>query len=309
MKFFNVLLKWILVILTGLSAALVAIILLSRSSSINQFLLRLVILMAIGFVGGLVERLFFHKTNTLLSVLMVLTASLISLFLIDLFYETPYQLDVFSSGFELRNLSIGDGSQIFFMTLASMLPLLFMRKSSRQATPVKQTKTVKHEKTFAEVVNPYLYQINPANWQVLKSRPKPKKQKPRNSTKPVAVAAPKTKTGSNAEKPINSIPTVTIVRSAKKVKAAPKAYTANDVKPAKAKPAAKKIKLPSKIFGRNGREVKLVGEEDHVCPYCLEDVVKGDSQGVVVCPECGTWHHQDCWNLTGSCGVAHRNEL
>jgi len=60
---------------------------------------------------------------------------------------------------------------------------------------------------------------------------------------------------------------------------------------------------------RANNDVKLTGEEEHVCPYCLEEVVKNDSQGVVVCPECGTWHHQDCWNVTGACGVAHRNEL
>jgi ribosomal protein L37AE/L43A len=71
----------------------------------------------------------------------------------------------------------------------------------------------------------------------------------------------------------------------------------------------KKLKLPGKIFKGNLADVKLVGEEEHCCPYCLEEVVKGDNRGVTVCPECGTWHHQDCWSLTGSCGVAHRNEL
>ena len=309
MKFFNALLKWFLVILAGLSAALVAIILLSRSSSINQFLLRLVILLAIGFVGGVVERLFFHKTSVLLSILMVLTASLISLLMIDLFYETPYQLDVFSTGLVLRNFSIGDGSQIFFMSLASLMPLLFMRKSSRRAAPVQQARAVKPGKSLAEALKPYLYQINPANWQILKSKPKRKQQIPRNSTKPPTIAAPKTKTSSNAEKPIKPASTVTIVRSARKAKPASRVKAVNEVKPAKAKSAAKKLKLPAKIFGRNNSDVKLVGEEEHVCPYCLEEVVKGDSQGVVVCPECGPWHHQDCWNLTGSCGVAHRNEL
>ena len=309
MKIFNALLKWVLVIIAGLSAALMAIIILSRSPSINQFLLRLVILKAIGFVGCVVERFFFHKTSVLLSILMVLTASLISLLMIDLFYQTPYQLDVFSTGFEVRNFSIGDGSQIFLMSLVSLLPLLFMRKPTKQSATAHTAKTTKTRKSLTQVVNPYLYQINPANWKVFKSKPKPKQQKPRSTTKPAAIAKPKTKTSSNAEKPIKSTSTVTIARPSRKATPAPKLKPGNGAKPAKVKPASKKLKIPAKIFGGNGSDVKLVGEEEHVCPYCLEEVLKGDLRGIVVCPECGTWHHQDCWNLTGSCGVAHRNEL
>lgn len=309
MKFLNALLKWILVILAGLSAALLAIILFSRGTSINQFLLRLAILLAIGFVGGVIERLFFHKTSVLLSVLMVLTASLISLFLIDLFYETPYQLDVFSTGFEVRNFSIGDGSQILFLSLASLLPVLFMRKSSRRTLPVQQARTAKNKKPLAELVKPYLFQLNSANWQVFKSKPKPKKHKPRSTPKPEVIATPKTKISPSADQLIKSVSTVAPARPSKIVTSAPKPRSGNEVKPAKPKPASKKLKIPAKLFGKNNNDVKLVGEEAHVCPYCLEEVIKSDSRGVVVCPECGTWHHQDCWNLTGSCGVAHRNEL
>ncbi len=57
------------------------------------------------------------------------------------------------------------------------------------------------------------------------------------------------------------------------------------------------------------RDVKLLGETEHRCPYCLELVKKNDARGVVICPECKTWHHQDCWDVTGSCQVAHRHDL
>jgi hypothetical protein len=30
-------------------------------------------------------------------------------------------------------------------------------------------------------------------------------------------------------------------------------------------------------------------------------VKKNDPRGVVICPDCGTWHHKDCWDVTGSC--------
>jgi ribosomal protein L37AE/L43A len=52
--------------------------------------------------------------------------------------------------------------------------------------------------------------------------------------------------------------------------------------------------------------VLLSGEEEHVCPYCLEEVVKNDRRGVKVCKVCKTWHHGDCWAITGVCQVPHQ---
>jgi ribosomal protein L37AE/L43A len=57
------------------------------------------------------------------------------------------------------------------------------------------------------------------------------------------------------------------------------------------------------------KDVKLLGETEHRCPYCLELVKKNDVRGVMICPECKTWHHKDCWDVTGSCQVAHRHDL
>ena len=57
------------------------------------------------------------------------------------------------------------------------------------------------------------------------------------------------------------------------------------------------------------KDVKLLGKTENRCPYCLELVKKNDARGVVICPECKTWHHKDCWDVTGSCQVAHRHDL
>jgi hypothetical protein len=54
--------------------------------------------------------------------------------------------------------------------------------------------------------------------------------------------------------------------------------------------------------------VRLVGEEEHRCPYCLELVQKNDPRGITVCPICHTQHHADCWALTGVCQVPHYHE-
>ena len=54
--------------------------------------------------------------------------------------------------------------------------------------------------------------------------------------------------------------------------------------------------------------VRLFGEVEHRCPYCLEVVVKKDARGVKICPICQTHHHLDCWNITGMCQVPHQSE-
>ena len=62
-------------------------------------------------------------------------------------------------------------------------------------------------------------------------------------------------------------------------------------------------------ISRRRKNVQLLGETEHRCPYCLELVKKNDPRGVMICPECKTWHHKDCWDVTGICQVAHRHDL
>lgn len=51
--------------------------------------------------------------------------------------------------------------------------------------------------------------------------------------------------------------------------------------------------------------VRLLGEEEHRCPFCLELVEPDDTRGMVECPICHTRHHADCWAVTGACQVPH----
>jgi len=69
------------------------------------------------------------------------------------------------------------------------------------------------------------------------------------------------------------------------------------------------IGYPSKTKRTGHKDVKLMGETEHRCTYCLELVKKNDPRGVVICTECKTWHHKDCWEITGTCQVAHRHDL
>jgi hypothetical protein len=61
-----------------------------------------------------------------------------------------------------------------------------------------------------------------------------------------------------------------------------------------------------KPFGRRP-EVQLAAFAEHRCPFCLEDIKRNDARGFVECPICHTLHHQDCWDITGSCQVPHLN--
>lgn len=51
--------------------------------------------------------------------------------------------------------------------------------------------------------------------------------------------------------------------------------------------------------------IRLVGREEHRCPYCLCTVSPRDPAGVVICPVCHTYHHKSCWDVTGACQVPH----
>lgn len=57
---------------------------------------------------------------------------------------------------------------------------------------------------------------------------------------------------------------------------------------------------------RRGSAVYLSGNVEHRCPYCLEEVRPNDPRGVKICKVCKTWHHGDCWAVTGVCQVPHQ---
>ncbi len=70
------------------------------------------------------------------------------------------------------------------------------------------------------------------------------------------------------------------------------------------------VKKPArtKAKKRSALEIKFIGEEEHFCPYCLERVEEHDPRGVKICPICKTWHHADCWGITGACQIPHAHE-
>jgi hypothetical protein len=62
-----------------------------------------------------------------------------------------------------------------------------------------------------------------------------------------------------------------------------------------------------KLLRRRRHQVRLRSDEEHRCPYCLQSVERNDPRGVTVCRVCHTWHHSDCWAITGMCQVPHHH--
>jgi hypothetical protein len=73
------------------------------------------------------------------------------------------------------------------------------------------------------------------------------------------------------------------------------------------RPVGERIRGALRFFrrGNHEAEIRLVGSEEHKCPYCLQPIAPNDPRGVVTCPICKTRHHKDCWDITGMCQVPH----
>lgn len=85
-------------------------------------------------------------------------------------------------------------------------------------------------------------------------------------------------------------------------------WTVNALQPSTGTRKTKVRSKPNKrVTRRRSRpDIALSAEEEHLCPYCLEAVVKRDPRGVKICKVCKTWHHADCWAITGVCQVPHQ---
>ena len=291
MKLFNAVLKWLASFALALTAGLLIIIFLSPKPELGDFILRLFLLAATGFIGGLAVRILFRRTHILATLILTLISNLLAVLTIDHFYINAFQFLFLGADFQLNTPTISDISQFIFISLVAMLPLLaFRRKTSHTKTKTRQVPNPKKlHKSTAQILHPIATKADPRNWQVWQK------------AKSISIIRPKSKPAV-VEKPVLAIPRPDVVQKSSQPPVTIRKNTAVKTK-------VNKLKLPASIFKGSQNDVKLVGEEEHVCPYCLEEVVKNDSRGVKICPECGTWHHDDCWSLTGSCGVAHRTEI
>ena len=303
MKVINGFLKWLVLLVICLASGLAVIILLASNPEIDIFWLRIIMLFAISFIGGLFCRLLFRRMPGVILFLIAIISEVLSTLVIDHFYDSPYKLAFLTGDFTLQTPVPSDIAQGVLILFVSLPTLFFLRRRKKtpkiEKAPVEAQapkRAAKPKFSLQQKVRPVLIGLNPANWQVTQDAGRNIKKlfsKTKKTTRSKAVQFSKPKTASKAK-------TASTPR---------KTATVKTTKTTRRKPANTKVSLPRKMAANNQNDVKLMGEEEHVCPYCLEEVHKNDSRGVVVCKECGTWHHKDCWDLTGTCGVAHRNEL
>ncbi len=312
MKVLNGFLKWLAALAICLAAGLAAIIYFSSRPDLGEFWLRLIVLLAMAFIGSLAFRLFFHKLPGFFLFLITLLTEILALLAIDYFYGGDYGFIFLKINPEISTLSINPMDEFiasifvltapapreiaqFILMILVMLPtLFFLRRKKKpakiQAEPAPTVPVYQEPKpqvSLSQRAQPVIDTINPANWQVTRDVSKQVKKITKTAEKVVSAKPVRVSAASKS--------------TSKSVK------TGTTVKPTVKKPAAVKPAAARKPRNSQANDVKLMGEEEHVCPYCLEKVNKNDKK--VICPECGTWHHQDCWDLTGTCGVAHRNEL
>jgi ribosomal protein L37AE/L43A len=291
MKFLNGILKWLATLAFTLASGLLVIILLSNKADISPLVMRLAMVAAISLMCSLLLRLFYPRGISFLLIVLGFISTTFSTLVIDHFYDTEFTLSFLTDAFTLQVPSAQDIAQLVILILISLPALLLFKKKHAKRQVVEPAKTSAPQVkglTLSDHVKLAAYRINPKNWNLhLQS-----------------AGTAKKKAASVKTTPASSRTTVRVASSSKSTAVKPAARPAT----VKSTPQ-KKLKLPK--FGRKtaNNDVKLMGDEDHVCPYCLEEVAKNDSRGIAICKECGTWHHQDCWDVTGACGVAHRNKL
>ena len=324
MKVLNGIFKWFAVLAFSLSAGLLVIIFLSDQPQINTFLLRILILLAVGFASGLFMRFLFRKGFSVILILVGLITSILAVLIIDHFYETEYLLSFVTKDFIFQIPSTSDAAQISLLFLILLPAIVVFRRKKKPRGPEKIPQQPR--RTLSDQIKPIMYQVNPTNWNIKLPTIQPLSNRIKliaHQVNPTNWNIKLPKIGKKTSKPSSvrnvkkskppAVRNVTKSKSPTVHVSTPSSKTTikrTSIKSTtRKKPLKKKIKLPGIRALHTNNDVKLTGEEEHVCPYCLEEVVKNDSQGVVVCQECGTWHHQDCWDVTGACGVAHRNEL
>ena len=285
LSFLQAVLIFFLVLSVGFGSGYLILYYLAPQTEIGQLGTRVLILLVTGIGTGLVCRLAVPKRAWFLKSTFAVLGSLLSIAILDWFFPGPFVL-LKKQAFPAVDWSAAEYTQIACLLVITLLISLLGKKH----TTVPQREIQRSEpKKVAQKAAP----SRSASKLTVKSKAKAKLPSLKLNALAKKKTAKKTSSKKTATKPAVKKPT-----SAVKVKAARKSTTT------KKKAAAAKTKKRSK-----NNNVKLTGTEEHRCPYCLEIVKKNDPRGVVVCPDCGTWHHKDCWDITGSCQVAHKHKL
>jgi len=276
-NFLQAFLIFLLILSVGIGSGYLILYYLVPQTPIGQLVARVLVLLVASIGIGLVCRFAIPTRMWFLKLSFGIIGSLLSILSLDWFFPTTYGL-LHDRVFSIEQWSIAEYTQTGCLLLITLFIAFIGRKKT---TPVQR-----------ELSKPELKKVI-------------SKKKPASSPSKV-VAQKKTKLPAIS---LNSTAKTKAVRKTAQKRNAPKPVIKNAAPAVKVK-ASSKSSLNKKRTTRNkNNDVKLKGTEDHRCPYCLEKVYKNDPRGIVICPDCGTWHHRDCWEITGSCQIAHKHEL
>lgn len=276
-NFLQAVLVFLLILSVGFGSGYLILYYLAPQTEIGQLGTRVLILLVAGIGTGLVCRLAVPKRLWFLKSIFAVLGSLLSIAILDWFFPGSFVL-LQKQTFPALNWSTAEYTQIGCLLVITLLIALLGKKQTVSPQPIVQRSEPK------KIIQKSASTRN-ASKLTVKSKAK---------TPAVKLNAPAKKKTAKKAAPKKA--------AAKNSVSAVKVKTAKKASPSKKKTATTKRRSKSK-------NVKLNGTEEHRCPYCLEIVEKNDPRGIVICPECGTWHHKDCWDITGSCQVAHKHKL
>ncbi|HOJ01592.1 MAG TPA: RING finger protein [Anaerolineaceae bacterium] len=279
-NFFHGFLIFLLILSVGFGSGYLILYYLTPQTQISQLITRALILLVVGIGVGLVCRLTVPVRMWFLKICFGSFGSLLSIAALDWYNPTAFAL-LRDRTLQIAWWSIGEYTQIGLVLIITAFIALIGKKKPVSVVH-KETSKLESQKNVAK--------RKPASLPV-KSVAIKKKRKPIIDLKALTKRKVIRKTGTQKKVITNSSP-----------KQSSQALRVKSTKKSSAKRAP-----TTRMWSR--KKVKLTGTEDHHCPYCLEEVHKNDPRGVMICPDCGTWHHRDCWEITGSCQIAHKHEL
>ena len=277
-NFLQAFLIFLLILSVGIGSGYLILYYLAPQTQIGQLVARVLVLLVASIGIGLVCRFTIPARMWYLKIIFGIVGSLLSILSLDWFFTTPYAL-LHDRILTINSWSVSEYTQIACLLLSTIFIALISKKKSV---------TVQRELSKPELKKAISKK---------KSASSPSKVVAQKKTKLPAIS-------------LNSTMKKKAIKKTTTQKKSTSRPVIRNAAPAVKVKASSKSSLNKKRTTRNkNNDVKLKGTEDHRCPYCLEKVYKNDPRGIVICPDCGTWHHRDCWEITGSCQIAHKHEL
>jgi len=283
LNFLQAMLVFLLVLAIGIGSGYLVLYYFVPTSQISELLVRVMILLVIGVTVGLVIRFVLAARLLFMKLLFGILGSLLSVAILDYFFPGAYSL--IDKEILFHNPSISEYTQMASLLALTLFTGLVGRKKKKKAPTAQPAR-----KPGITLADRFHIMVAPVTNTFVKWQSSLSSHSGRTTAKKTSSVK------KQAQKIKSSPPRVVTSPSTVKVKS-------------RKEPISVRKKPPVRKVHKKDENVKLVGTEDHRCPYCLEEVYKNDPRGIVICPDCGTWHHRDCWEITGSCQIAHKHEL